>query len=109
MTERICEVRRLGVIAYEAGLRLQEAVVAARGEGTLPDVLMLLQHPHVFTLGRGAQLGNVLADEATRAARGVELFHTGRGGDRGRDAAGDAGLRLRGAADSGHDRRLGRP
>ena len=81
MTERICEVRRLGVIAYEAGLRLQEAVVAARGEGTLPDVLLLLQHPHVFTLGRGAQASNVLADEATRAARGVELFHTGRGGD----------------------------
>ncbi|HZS46884.1 MAG TPA: lipoyl(octanoyl) transferase LipB [Blastocatellia bacterium] len=81
MTERICEVRRLGIISYEAGLKMQEAAVEARAKGMLPDMLLLLQHPHVLTLGRGADPNNVLVDENTRRSTGVELFKTGRGGD----------------------------
>jgi len=81
MTERICEVRRLGLINYEEALKTQEAAVEARKNDTLADQLLLLQHPHVLTLGRGADPSNVLVDENTRAAKGVELFKTGRGGD----------------------------
>lgn len=81
MTERICEVRRLGLINYEEGLKTQEAAVEARKNEALLDQLLLLQHPHVLTLGRGADQNNVLVDENTRAAKGVQLFKTGRGGD----------------------------
>jgi len=81
MTERICEVRRLGLVTYEDGLKTQEAAVEARKNDTLADTLLLLQHPHVLTLGRGADPNNILIDEDSRAARGVELFKIGRGGD----------------------------
>ena len=81
MSERICEVRRLGLVTYSEALKTQEAAVEARKDDTLPDQLLLLQHPHVLTLGRGADPNNVLIDENTRAAKGVELFKTGRGGD----------------------------
>ncbi|HKE04872.1 MAG TPA: lipoyl(octanoyl) transferase LipB, partial [Blastocatellia bacterium] len=46
-----------------------------------PDQFLLLEHPHVITLGRAANRANVLADDATRVRFGVELFETGRGGD----------------------------
>jgi lipoyl(octanoyl) transferase len=75
------DVRRLGRLAYADGLGLQEELVRARREGHVPDTLLLLEHPHVLTLGSGATNANVLASEAEREERGIELFHTGRGGD----------------------------
>lgn len=52
-----------------------------RRRGGIPDQLLLLEHPHVITLGSTSAAGHVLADEETRRRLGVELFETGRGGD----------------------------
>jgi lipoyl(octanoyl) transferase len=78
---KFCELRYLGLTPYAEALALQQSLVEARKQGDIPDTLLLLEHPHVITLGRAAKPANVLADEETRAAKGVELFETGRGGD----------------------------
>ncbi|MQA92028.1 MAG: lipoyl(octanoyl) transferase LipB [Gemmatimonas sp.] len=75
------DVRRLGVVSYADGLSLQAELVRERRNGTIPDTLLLLQHPHVITLGSGSHPEHVLLDEHGRTARGIELFETGRGGD----------------------------
>jgi len=75
------ETRKLGLTPYAEALVLQEELVARRKRDEIPDQLLLLEHPHVITLGRAANRANVLADDATRARLGVELFETGRGGD----------------------------
>ena len=78
---RNCETHDLGLTPYAEALVLQEALVARRKRDEIPDQFLLLEHPHVITLGRAANRANVLADDATRARLGVELFETGRGGD----------------------------
>ena len=78
---RVCELRHLGLVPYAEALALQQSLSEARKRGEGPDTLLLLEHPPVITLGRAANRANVLADERERAARGVELFETGRGGD----------------------------
>ncbi|HET9982114.1 MAG TPA: lipoyl(octanoyl) transferase LipB [Longimicrobiales bacterium] len=78
---RILEVRHLGRVAYAEGLRLQEELVRRRRAGEVPDQLLLLEHPHVITLGTSARPDHVLVDEAERELLGIELFATGRGGD----------------------------
>ena len=79
-SKRTLEVRRLGVVPYGEGLRIQEDLVAARRAGEVPDTLLLLEHPHVITLGSSAESAHVLADEAERTRLGVEVFEVGRGG-----------------------------
>ena len=77
---RICDVHWLGVVGYEAGLELQaRAVEQVRGDGH--EQLLLLEHPHVFTLGRGAARANILVDEGQLQDKSVEVYETGRGGD----------------------------
>lgn len=78
---QICETRWLGVTPYAEAHQLQHELVERRKRDEIPDTFLLLEHPHVITLGRAANRANVLLDEAGRAARGVELFETGRGGD----------------------------
>jgi lipoyl(octanoyl) transferase len=78
---RICETRHLGLIPYSDALALQESLAEQRKRDEIADQLLLLQHPHVITLGRAADPANVLADVATRRRLGVELVETGRGGD----------------------------
>ena len=80
---RILQVRQLGVVPYSDALELQQELVAERRAGNVPDTLLLLQHPHVLTLGvnKGAGGSNVLATPGRLAALGVELVETGRGGD----------------------------
>lgn len=78
---RVLDVRRLGLVPYGEALTLQEDLVAARRAGKLPDTLLLLEHPHVITLGSSADTNHVLLDEAERRMVGMELFETGRGGD----------------------------
>jgi lipoyl(octanoyl) transferase len=75
------EVRRLGTIAYADGLALQEQLVQQRRAGRIPDTLLLLDHPHVITLGSDASTAHVLSDEDERRLLGIELYETGRGGD----------------------------
>jgi len=74
-------VRRLGCVEYQDGLAMQKLLVEARAQGLVPDTLLLLEHPPVITLGRGAKAENVLWSPQMLAARGFELFETDRGGD----------------------------
>jgi lipoyl(octanoyl) transferase len=74
-------VVQLGTVDYELGLRLQQQVVTARKEEKVGDVLLLLEHSPVITLGRNAKATNVIASPELLARRGVELFECDRGGD----------------------------
>jgi lipoyl(octanoyl) transferase len=76
-----CSVEQLGTVPYAEGLRLQREKTAARKAGVIPDTLLLLEHPHVITLGRNARRENLLASPERLAALGIELFETDRGGD----------------------------
>ena len=71
----------LGRVDYGEALRLQEELVALRTEGHIGNVLLLLEHPPVLTLGRNARRANILASDELLAARGVTLHEINRGGD----------------------------
>src|SRR6202453_4981136 len=71
----------LGRVGYDEGLRLQTEIAALVAEGRLKNVLLLLEHPPVLTLGRNANRANVLASDEMLAARGVTLHQINRGGD----------------------------
>jgi lipoyl(octanoyl) transferase len=72
---------QLGTVDYATGLRLQQQLVALRKEEKIGDVLLLLEHSPVITLGRNAKAANVVASPELLAQRGVELFECDRGGD----------------------------
>ena len=74
-------MRRLGSVPYAAALELQQELVGRRRTGEIEDQLLLLEHPHVITLGTSAHAEHVLVDAAQRHALGLQLFETGRGGD----------------------------
>lgn len=74
-------VRDLGRYPYADALNLQQELVEERAAGKTPDVLLLVEHDPVYTLGRSAKEENVVMSPADLAARGIELFHVGRGGD----------------------------
>ncbi len=74
-------VLQLGTIDYATGLRLQQQLVTLRKEEKIGDVLLLLEHKPVITLGRNAKSANVVASPELLAQRGVELFECDRGGD----------------------------
>jgi lipoyl(octanoyl) transferase len=80
---RDIEVRRLGVVSYTDGLELQKRLVERRKAGEIPDQLLLLEHPSVITLGvkSRADRSHIVAAPEQLAARGVDVFETGRGGD----------------------------
>ena len=81
MTRRSISARWLGRVDYARAHALQEELLRERIEGRVPDTLLLLEHPPVITLGRGAHQENVVLGEAARAERGIALVETGRGGD----------------------------
>ncbi len=74
-------VVQLGRVDYASGLRLQQQLVELRKAGQIGDVLLLLEHTPVITLGRNAKTTNVLASPEQLAMRGVEVFECDRGGD----------------------------
>jgi lipoyl(octanoyl) transferase len=74
------DVRRLGIVPYAEALRLQAQLVAQRRAGEIPDTLLLLEHPHVITMGSSADAADVLVDPSTRERLGIEVFEVGRGG-----------------------------
>ena len=80
---REIRVHRLGRIPYGDAVAMQRALVDERRAERIPDTLLLLQHPHVLTLGAklAAARAHVVAAPGELAARGVEVFETGRGGD----------------------------
>ncbi len=72
----------LGTIDYLEALELQRRIVAAKKGGTFePELLLLLEHPAVITLGRRGDASNVVAAPETLAARGIPVYHVERGGD----------------------------
>ena len=75
------EVTRFGLVEYARALDLQAGLVRRRAAGEIPDQLLLLEHPHVVTLGSSAHRDHVLASDAQLRERGIELFEAGRGGD----------------------------
>jgi lipoyl(octanoyl) transferase len=80
---RPLEVRRLGVVPYADALTLQRALVEERKAGTSPDLLLLLQHPAVITLGVRGDGGrsHILATDQRLAELGIAVQEAGRGGD----------------------------
>ena len=75
-------VERLGLVAYGEALAYQREVARGRIAGSIPeDLLLLVEHPPVVTLGRSSKERNLLASPALLAERGVELFEVERGGD----------------------------
>jgi lipoyl(octanoyl) transferase len=77
----LISILQLGTIDYATGLRLQRQLVALRKEEKIGDVLLLLEHKPVITLGRNAKAANVIASPDVLARGGVELFECDRGGD----------------------------
>jgi len=77
----VISVVQIGALDYGEGLRLQHRLVELRKSGQIGDVLLLLEHTPVITLGRNAKAANVLASTEVLAARGVEVFECDRGGD----------------------------
>ena len=81
MAKNLISLVQLGTVDYATGLRLQQQLVALRKEENIGDVLLLLEHSPVITLGRNAKASNVIASSELLAQRGVELFECDRGGD----------------------------
>ena len=77
----LLHLEQLGLVDYAAALELQRERVAQRKAGAIPDTLLLLEHPHVYTLGRNARQENMLVSAEWLASRGAQVFHTDRGGD----------------------------
>jgi lipoyl(octanoyl) transferase len=77
----VISVVQLGQVDYGEGLRLQRKLIDLRKAGEIGDVLLLLEHSPVITLGRNAKAANVLGSPDALAARGVEVFECDRGGD----------------------------
>ena len=78
---RKCELRDLGRVGYAEAFQLQRGLVERRKRGEIPDQLLILEHPHVVTLGRNGSLANVLASPEAMARAGIEFHQTDRGGD----------------------------
>jgi len=80
---RALEVRRLGIVPYADALATQRALVEERKAGRVDDLLLLLQHPPVITLGVRGDGGrtNIVAPPERLAELGIDVFETGRGGD----------------------------
>ncbi|TRZ48031.1 MAG: lipoyl(octanoyl) transferase LipB [Dehalococcoidia bacterium] len=79
-SKKTCTAVYLGVMPYERALKLQRRLVQARAEGSVPDVLLLLQHPSVFTIGRFRGEEDIIATPETLAQEEIAVFHTNRGG-----------------------------
>src|ERR1700757_3472959 len=74
-------VVQLGTLDYATELLIQQQLVHLRKEGKIGDVVLLLEHAPVITLGRNAKQQNVLLSQEELDGRGVEIFETDRGGD----------------------------
>jgi lipoyl(octanoyl) transferase len=77
----LCNVEQPGLLDYDEGLRLQRQRVAQRKASEIPDTLLLLEHPHVYTLGRNAKREHLLASPERLVSLGAQVFEADRGGD----------------------------
>jgi lipoyl(octanoyl) transferase len=76
-----CHIEQLGLVDYAAALKLQREKVAQRKAGVIPDTLLLLEHPHVYTFGRNADEKNLLVSPEWLVSRGAQVFRIDRGGE----------------------------
>ncbi len=75
------DVRRLGLIPYEEAWQLQSRLADERAARLIPDTVLLLQHPHTYTIGRRGTRDHVYLSEAELSARGITCLDVDRGGD----------------------------
>ncbi len=80
MKEKPLKVRRLGNIEYGEALQLQKELETAVIDGAGPDHLLLLEHPHTYTIGRRAKESGILATQQLLEALGISVFEINRGG-----------------------------
>ena len=80
-TERACEIRDLGFLRYADALARQSESVDLRKSGAISDQLLIVEHPHIVTMGRNGHHENLLAAPDLLARSGVDFFETDRGGD----------------------------
>lgn len=79
-SKKVCVTSYLGVMPYELVLKLQQVLLSARAEGVIPDVLLLLHHPSVFTVGRFRGENDIIVPPEILTREGISVFHTNRGG-----------------------------
>ncbi len=77
----VCELRDLGRMGYAEAFALQQDCVERRKRGEIPDQLLIVEHPHVVTMGRNGHEENLLASPELLARAGIAFHHTDRGGD----------------------------
>ncbi len=78
---RTCEVHDLGLLGYAEAFGLQRDLVERRKRGEITDQLLIVEHPHVITMGRNGHAENLLASEDVLARAAIGFFQTDRGGD----------------------------
>lgn len=76
-----CNVFQLGHISYEAAWTLQKSLAQTRGDHGCPDILLLLEHAHTYTLGSSGTLDHLLLSESELTVRGITVLRVDRGGD----------------------------
>lgn len=81
MPGRICQYNYSGILPYLPAYQLQERLTAEIAAGCCPPTLLLLEHPHTYTLGRSGKLENLLCSQEELEKRGISLYWTDRGGD----------------------------
>jgi len=78
---RLCEARDLGRMRWAEAYALQQELGEQRKRGEIADQLLLVEHPHVITMGRNGHMSNVIASEEILSRAGIDFHHTNRGGD----------------------------
>ena len=78
---RRCELRDLGRLDWHQAFLEQERLVALRKAGEICDQLLIVEHPHVVTMGRNGKESNLLAPPELLARAGIGFYETDRGGD----------------------------
>ncbi len=76
----VCEAYELGIVDYETSLQLQNKLMLARRAGDIPDIILLLQHPPLFTVGASGRDEDIVAPGSLLASEGITVFHVDRGG-----------------------------
>ncbi len=80
-TDRKCDVFSLGLIDYQKAWDLQKKLVGERFKKEINDTLLLVEHPPLFTIGRGGSRENILVPDEYLEKKGVSVYEVDRGGD----------------------------
>jgi len=77
----ICNIIELGIVEYQQAWDLQRQLAEARAQQQIDDTLILLEHPHTFTLGRSTHIEHLLLSREECVNRGIQVIEVDRGGD----------------------------